>query len=177
MSKLTSWFRHAWLVLLVAGIVIVLDQASKNIVRANLPKFEAVPVLGNYLMWEHVDNYGAAFGLLQNMGSFFTIIALIVAVAILVYVRYIPEERRLVRVLLGLQLGGAIGNVIDRMQQGYVTDFIKMGIPGVYYWPNYNVADMAIVVGVIGLAIYIIWEDFVVQRQSKQMAGKAGEAE
>lgn len=177
MSKLTSWFRHAWLVLLVAAIVIVLDQASKIAVRANLPKFEAVPVLGNYLMWEHVDNYGAAFGLLQNMGSFFTIIALIVAVAILVYVRYIPEERRLVRVLLGLQLGGAIGNVIDRMQQGYVTDFIKMGIPGVYYWPNYNVADMAIVVGVVGLAIYIIWEDFVAQRQSKQVAGKAGEAE
>lgn len=177
MSKLTSWFRHAWLVLLVAGIVIVLDQASKSIVRANLPKFEAVPVLGNYFMWEHVDNYGAAFGLMQNMGSFFTIIALIVAVAILVYVRYIPEERRLVRVLLGLQLGGAIGNVIDRMQQGYVTDFIKMGIPGVYYWPNYNVADTAIVVGVIGLAIYIIWEDFVVQRQNKQVANKAGEAE
>src|SRR5690606_3007747 len=124
-----------------------------------IPKYTyivPIPQLGEYFVFEHVDNYGAAFGILQNQGTLFIVIAAIVAVAILVYVWSLPPQNRLVRVLLGLQLGGALGNVIDRLNQGYVTDFVKMGIPGVYYWPNYNVADAAIVCGVIGLGIYIL---------------------
>jgi signal peptidase II len=174
MARIVNWFRHAWLVLLVAGIVILLDQASKYVVRINLPKFSAVSVIGDYFMWEHVDNYGAAFGILQNTGGVFPIlgpiIALAVSIAILVYVRYIPTEKHVIRIFLGLQLGGAIGNALDRVYQGYVTDFIKMGIPGVYYWPNYNIADTAVVVGVVGLAGYIIWEDVAAQRKKKQEA-------
>jgi signal peptidase II len=70
-----------------------------------------------------------------------------------------------VRVLLGLILGGALGNLIDRLNQGYVTDFVKMGIPGVYYWPNYNIADSAIVVGVIAMGLYVVLDDLRKQRQ------------
>ena len=168
MEKLTNWLKKAWVILLVAGVVILLDKWSKDWVRQNIPLNSytiPIPSLGEYFVFEHVNNHGAAFGILQNQGNLFIAIAFIVAIAILVYARYLPLEQWLVRVLLGLQLGGAIGNVIDRINQGFVTDFIKMGIPGRYYWPNYNIADSSIVVGVIALGIYIMWDDMRKQRE------------
>lgn len=180
MSSIVNWFRHAWLVLAVALVVILLDQWTKILVRLNIPKFETIvpfPALGDYFVFEHVDNYGAGFGILQNQRTLLTIIAIAVSIAILVYVRYLPTDQWFIRILLGLQLGGAIGNVIDRIQQGYVTDFVKMGIPGVYYWPNYNIADAAIVGGVIGLAVYILVQDVRKQRREKTMAADANQPE
>ncbi len=170
MHKITSWFRQAWIVLVVAGIIITLDQLTKEWVRMNIPKYDSmipIPALGEYFIFEHVDNYGAAFGILQNQSLLFTAIAAIVAIAILVYVRYLPIENYFVRLLLGLQLGGAMGNLIDRLNQGFVTDFVKMGVPGVYYWPNYNIADSSIVIGVIALGIYIMVDDVRKQRQEQ----------
>lgn len=172
MKSVQRWFRHAWIVLLVAAVVVALDQWTKEIVRDSLPKYEAVPVLGRWLMWEHVENHGAAFGLFQGGGVIFVTVAIIVSVAILFYVRTIPPNQVLIRVLLGLQMGGALGNnLFDRVRQGYVTDFIKMGIPDRYYWPNWNVADAGIVCGVIGLAIYVIYEDVVAARRAKNGLG------
>jgi signal peptidase II len=174
-KSIQNWLHKAWPVLAIAGLVIVLDQWTKELVRQNIPKYTytvPLPALGEYLVFEHVDNYGAAFGILQNQAMLFIAIAAVVAVAILVYVRHLPLEQKLVRILLGLQLGGAMGNVTDRIAQGYVTDFIKMGVPGVYYWPNYNIADASIVVGVIGLAVYILWDDLRQQRRQEQ-AGSA----
>jgi len=167
---LKHWMSKAWLVLLVAGIVIALDQWTKELVRRSIPDYTSVvpiPALGEYFVFEHVHNYGAAFGILQNMGNLFIIVAIVVVVGILAYVRYLPTEDWLVRLFLGLMLGGAIGNVIDRITQGYVTDFIKMGIPGVYYWPNYNIADSAIVIGVIGLGLYVLIDDVRKHRRQK----------
>ena len=179
MSKIKSWFQAAWIVLAVAAVIIVLDQWTKQLVHQSIPEYTAtipIPALGEYFLFEHVRNYGAAFGILQNRQMLFAAIAVVVAIAILVYVRYLPLDKKFVRVLLGLQLGGAIGNLIDRLTQldeagrGYVTDFVKMGIPGVYYWPNYNIADMAIVCGVIGLGIYILVDDIRQQRAAKAAA-------
>lgn len=170
MEKITQWLQRAWVVLLVAGIIITLDQLTKEWVRTTIPKYSSmipIPALGEYFVFEHVDNYGAAFGILQNQGMLFVVIALVVAVAILVYVRYLSIEHNFVRLLLGLQLGGALGNLVDRINQGYVTDFVKMGIPGVYYWPNYNIADSSIVIGVIALGIYIMVDDVRKQRQQQ----------
>ena len=158
------------------AIVILLDQWTKELVRSNIPDYTSmipIPALGEYFVFEHVHNYGAAFGILQNQGNFFIIVAVVVTIAILVYVRYLPTDAWFVRVLLGLHLGGAIGNVIDRINQGYVTDFVKMGIPGVYYWPNYNIADSAIVSGVIGLGIYVIVDDVRRNRREKAAASTA----
>ena len=188
MNQLGNWFRRAWLVLVVAGVVIALDQWTKNLVRAAIPDYTSIvpiPALGEYFVFEHVHNYGAAFGIMQNQGILFVIIAVVVVVGILAYVRYLPTEDWIVRVLLGLMLGGAIGNVIDRINQGYVTDFIKMGIPGVYYWPNYNIADSAIVGGVIGLGIYVVVDDLRKHRKHKatqttsaaELAGNAARGE
>jgi len=170
MARITQWIQRAWLVLLVAGIIITLDQLTKEWVRNNIPKFSSmipIPALGEYFVFEHVDNYGAAFGILQNQGMLFVVIAIVVAIAILVYVRYLPVEQTFVRFLLGLQLGGAVGNLVDRINQGFVTDFVKMGIPGVYYWPNYNIADSSIVIGVIALGAYIMIDDVRKQRQEQ----------
>ena len=184
MSKILTivriWLGRAWPVLAIATVIIALDQWTKEWVRMTIPKYTyivPIPQLGEYFVFEHVDNYGAAFGILQNQGTLFIVIAAIVAIAILVYVWSLPTQNRLVRVLLGLQLGGALGNVIDRLNQGYVTDFVKMGIPGVYYWPNYNVADAAIVCGVIGLGIYILIEDLRSQRAAKKQAVDAPSGE
>ena len=176
MAYIKNWLSKAWLVLLVAGIVIVLDQWTKTLVRANIPEYTRAypfPALGEYVYFEHVLNYGAAFGILQGLGGPLIVIALIVTVAMLFYIPYLPSDQWIVRVLLGLQLGGAIGNVIDRINQGYVTDFIKTGIPGFYYIPNWNVADSAIVVGVTGLGICIIWSDLQKQREEKRQAANA----
>lgn len=170
MEKITGWLQRAWVVLVVAGVVITLDQLTKIWIRNTVPEYTSkivVPALGEYFVYEHVRNYGAAFGILQQQSLLFVAIAIVVAIAILVYVRYLPIEQRLVRILLGLQLGGAVGNLIDRLHQGYVTDFIKMGIPGVYYWPNYNIADSSIVIGVIGLGIFILLEDARKQREEQ----------
>ncbi len=171
MARISGWFQRAWVVLVVAGIVIILDRLTKNWVRANVPEYESmIPIrsLGEYFVFQHVRNYGAAFGILQEQSMLFVAIALVVAIAILVYVKYLPIDQRFVRILLGLQLGGAIGNLIDRLQQGFVTDFIKMGIPGVYYWPNYNIADSSIVIGVIGLGIFILVDDLRKQRHEQK---------
>jgi signal peptidase II len=179
MAAIAGWFRKAWVVLLVAGIVIALDQWTKMLVRANIPDYTSmvpIPGLQDFLVFEHVHNYGAAFGILQGLGGPLIIIAVIVSLAMLFYIRYIPAAAWFVLVLLGLQLGGAIGNVIDRINQGYVTDFVKLGIPGIYYIPNFNVADNAIVFGVIGLGIYIMWSDFQKQREEKQSAAEANQS-
>lgn len=173
MAKLKAWISATWLVLAVAALVIVLDQASKEWVRVTIPKhtwLSPIPALDPYFVFEHVDNYGAAFGILQNSGTFFIIVAAVVAVAILTYAVRLPKDQRLLRVLMGMMLGGALGNVIDRISRGYVTDFVKMGIPGVYYWPNYNIADSAIVVGVILLAFGMLVQDY---RQSRAHQARA----
>lgn len=179
MQKIAHWFRASWLVLAIAAVIIVLDQWTKHLVRQAIVEYTyTIPIkaLGEYFVFERVRNYGAAFGILQNQQNLFAVIAVVVAIAILVYARYLPLEKTTVRVFLGLQLGGAIGNLIDRLTQldefgkGYVTDFIKVGIPGVYYWPNFNIADSAIVVGVLGLGAYMIWEDIRAERAQKEVA-------
>ncbi len=173
--------RRVWPILLVAAVVILLDQWTKELVRQNIAKFDyivPIPALGTYFLFEHVDNYGAAFGILQGAGSIFIIIAAVVTVGVLYYaVRHLPENQRLIRVLLGLQVGGALGNVIDRINQGYVTDFVKIGVPGVYYWPNFNIADASIVCSVIALAVIILYQDVQNSRQAKIKAIDMGAAE
>jgi len=170
MNRIGNWVRGVWLVVLVATVVIVLDQLTKEWVRLTIPKYShivPIPSLGQAFVFEHVDNYGAAFGMLRLHRSFFITVAFVVAAAILIYAPRLPANQKLIRVILGLQLGGALGNAVDRMIQGYVTDFIRVGIPGVYYWPNFNVADSAIVVGVISLGVLILAEDFKRERAAK----------
>jgi len=169
--------QRVWIVLATAGVVIGLDRWTKELVRGTMPLYSSttpIPALEGYLSFQHVNNYGAAYGIFQGGRIFFTVVAFAVSIGILYYaVKHLPIDERFIRVLLGLEMGGAIGNVIDRLTQGFVTDFIVTGIPGFYYIPNWNVADSAVVGGVIGLAIVILWQDIQAARQARaaQVAG------
>lgn len=159
---IARYLRKVWLVLLFATGILVADQWTKDLIRDYLDLYEQVmPLawLGEIFFLEHVPNHGAAFGILQNGGQIFTITAVVVSIAILISVHYLQPSQRLMQILLGMALGGALGNFIDRVTQGYVTDFLKFGIPDRAYWPNFNVADASIVVSVILLTILAWRED------------------
>jgi len=101
----------------------------------------------------HTTNSGAAFGIFPNQGSLFILIAVVVVLAIVLYQRRLPAGGWLIRLTLGLQLGGAVGNLLDRLHYGYVIDFIDIG-----FWPIFNLADASIVMGVVILA-YRLWRE------------------
>lgn len=165
-----GYLKKIWLPLLCAAVVILLDQWTKQLIRDSLSLYEAVmPVawLGEVFYLEHVPNHGAAFGIFQDAGAFFKIAAVVVSLGILVSVHFVNEQKRFLLILLGLTLGGAIGNLIDRQVQGYVTDFVKIGIPGTGYWPNFNIADSSITVSVI-LLMLLTWREDVQENQSER---------
>ena len=138
----------------IAGFLVLLDQWSKEMVRQNLAFQETWvpwPWLLPYARIVHWKNTGAAFGMLQNFGDIFMILAMIVALFILYYFPRVPRQDRLIRLAMAIQFGGAIGNLIDRLSQGYVTDFIMLGS-----LPVFNVADACISIGV-GLLILGVW--------------------
>jgi signal peptidase II len=150
---------------LVAILMVVVDQISKNWIRANVaPNSYIVPIpaLEPWFKIVHWNNTGAAFGIMQGQGGIFIVIAVVVIVAALVYLRYLPAGTWLIKLCLALQLGGAAGNLIDRIQFGQVTDFVLLTLPvngRVLQWPAFNVADSSIVVGVILLAFLLLRED------------------
>lgn len=153
--------------IVVAGSVIALDQITKAIVRSNLAIQETwIPAawLEPYARIVNWKNTGAAFGMLQDFSTVFTILAIVVTIVILYYFPRIPSEERVLRLALGLQLGGAVGNLIDRLNQGYVTDFIS-----VWNFPVFNVADASIFIGVVILVL----EMWVRDRKEKQLASEA----
>jgi signal peptidase II len=139
------------------------DQVTKRLVEANIPLGAIVPiadVLYPYLTLTRTQNTGAAFSLLQNGNIFFIVVALIVSGLIIYYAPRLPKSDWLSRVALGLQLGGALGNLVDRLRQGYVTDFIYIQIPQIgFHWPISNLADPAIVGGVILLLVASLRRD------------------
>jgi signal peptidase II len=134
--------------------VIVLDRWTKQLATEHLldSGVRSIPVLGEYIRLTYVENRGAAFGVLQNQTAFFILVGLIVISVIVASYRYIPEPSWLLNVCLGLQMGGAVGNLIDRILVGYVVDFVDLT-----FWPVFNVADSAICVGVAGLAYSVLF--------------------
>jgi signal peptidase II len=137
----------------VAAGVVVLDQFTKRLAEDHLRAQRSVPVpfFGDFLRLTYVENRGAAFGLLQEQTAFFVLVGVLVIGVIAVSYRYLPRSGFRLHLALGLQLGGAIGNLIDRVRQGYVVDFVDFGYRS-NWWPVFNVADTAIVLGVALLA-------------------------
>jgi signal peptidase II len=140
----------------IAAGVLLFDQLTKWAVRSNLALGESWPSDAWLVKITHITNSGAAFGILQGQVLFLTITALVASAAILFYYLFPPLEHGLLRLALGLQLGGAIGNLLDRMRYGGVTDFINFP-----RYPAFNVADSSIV---IGLFVII---GFFILRESK----------
>jgi len=136
----------------VAAAVVVADQITKRLAENQLQEQRSVPLVDDILRLTYVENRGAAFGVLQDQTAFFVIVGVIVIGVIAVSYRYLPRGGFLLHLALGLQLGGAIGNLIDRVRQGYVVDFVDFGYRA-NWWPVFNVADSAIVIGVALLAL------------------------
>ncbi len=121
--------------------------------------WDIAPWLAPIFRITHVTNTGAAFGLFPKWGDFFILIAAIVIVAIILYYHHLPRGQWLMRVALGLQLGGATGNLIDRLRRGFVVDFIDLNFWPLHNWPVFNLADASIVTGVTLLALMMLWEE------------------
>jgi len=135
--------------------LVAADQLSKLWIRSNLDIGESLFEVGFFRL-TRVHNTGAAFGLFQGQSFLLTIVASVGVAALLLYALFFHHrfpflDNRLGKLALGLILGGTVGNLIDRIHLGYVTDFIDFN-----FWPAFNIADPAIVVGVILLAYSII---------------------
>ena len=148
----------------VTAVVVLLDQFSKYLVEISLPIYQSyapIPEIAALFRFTHATNTGAAFGIFPAGGSFFTVVAIVVGTVILYYNYTLPAGQMSLRLALGLQLGGALGNVIDRFRLGHVTDFLDFGP-----WPIFNVADTCVVTGVIILA----WLMFKEQQHEAALA-------
>ena len=145
------------LALPLAGVVLVLDQVTKFLVQANLGFRDAVPLIPGYFDLVHVLNQGAAFGFLNQEGlgwqrGFFIVVSLLACGVIVWLLRSEEGKGRLGATGLGLVLGGALGNLVDRVRTGLVVDFLDFYV-GQWHWPAFNVADMGISCGVCLLII------------------------
>ena len=148
----------SWLI--VSAVVIVLDQVSKLLALAELQPYEPVAVVDGFLNWMLAFNPGAAFSFLADSGGwqrwFFTVLAIVVSVVLVVWLSRTARSHWREAVPLSLILGGAIGNVIDRVRLGHVVDFIDIYV-GEYHWPAFNIADLAICVGAVALVAFSLF--------------------
>ena len=146
--------RNLWW-LLLAIVSIALDQYTKQIATANLVYAEPVQVL-SFLNWTLLHNYGAAFSFLSDAGGwqryFFSGLAGLVSIAFTIWLVRMPRKLKILPFAIALILGGALGNLIDRVSLGYVVDFIHFYYQD-YHFPAFNIADSSITLGTILLLI------------------------
>ena len=139
------------LFLIVAALVIALDQLSKLWVNASRPQIGLLP---GFLDLVYVENTGAIFGLFHSHTELFIALGIAGSVIILVFLYYFPPVTKVGKVSFALILGGAVGNLIDRLRLGYAIDFISIHLQELFHWPAFNIADTAITVGVLTLIYY-----------------------
>ena len=142
-------------ILLWAGLVLILDQASKTYLIARIPLNTGFSVT-SFLNLVHVRNSGAAFGLMSEIGNRYLMLGLTLAAlaAIVVFIFRSRSQSGWTGLGLGLTMGGALGNLADRIRLGMVTDFLDFHIAG-YHWPTFNLADSALTCGFILLGLII----------------------
>lgn len=161
----------------LAILVVVADQLSKAWVLNHLgPGGDrtVVDVIPGLLRLFYVENSGAAFGMFHGSGAILTIIAVVVVLILAIAFRQLIGRNLLLSIALGLMFGGAVGNIIDRFRHGFVVDFIN-----VPHWWTFNIADSAITVGVIILAIFLVFyeSDSYHAEQARLDASKSPESE
>jgi signal peptidase II len=155
---------------ILALIIIIIDQVTKWLIVKSMQLGESITVIDDFLYITSHRNRGAAWGILQGQMWFFYIITVIVIIGIIVYIQKFAKGKILLGISLGLMLGGAIGNFIDRVYRKEVVDFVDSYIFG-YDFPIFNVADSALVVGVGLLLLQMLREE----RETKEKTnGKDG---
>jgi signal peptidase II len=143
---------------LIALFVILLDQVTKWLIVSNLYLGESITIIDNFFYITSHRNRGAAWGILQGQMWFFYVITVVVIIGIMYYLHKAAKGKWLLGISLALMLGGAIGNFIDRVIRKEVVDFIHTFIFG-YNFPVFNIADSALVIGVIMLMIQMLLEE------------------
>lgn len=156
------WQDSGWHLLWVPVLIIVLDQISKQAILATMSLYERINVLPFFDI-VYARNFGAAFSFLSDAGGwqrwFFTGLAVVVSIVLCIWMRRQTRQQWRLNWAFALVIGGALGNVLDRLQHGFVVDFLDFYIrtaDGVYHWPAFNVADSAIVIG----AGLMLWDGF-----------------
>ncbi len=148
---------NALIWLLLSAAVIALDQLSKQWVLTNLPEYQPIVVIEGFWNWYRTYNTGAAFSFLADAGGwqtwFFTALAFGICTLLTVWLARTPRQDWRTALPFALVIGGAIGNVIDRLLHGHVIDFIQWYWRD-WYWPAFNLADAAIVGGAIGIVLF-----------------------
>ncbi len=148
-------FRIDWKLLLLSLGIVVLDQATKIFTKNYMILGHSKKLLGNFVRYTYIENTGMAFGIHIGSRFFFTIFSILASLVILVYLFRARNDQPMVRISLALILGGAIGNLIDRIFSGAVVDFIDVGF-GSLRWYVFNVADAAVSIGMILLITAIL---------------------
>lgn len=152
-----GWMHVTAIIGSTAIAVTAFDQATKALVVTWLGPDQAYQrweLAGPWLAFEYVENTGAAFGILAGRVWLLSVLAVVVAIGFLVaFLRDLPRSRWL-RLSIGLVIGGGIGNFLDRLRLGYVIDFLAVGV-----WPRFNLADTAITIGLILLALTALREE------------------
>lgn len=141
---------------LITFLIIVLDQISKHMAVKYLKGKSSYIIIKNFFHLHYVENFGAAFGILQNKKAFFIIITSIVIIGITFFlVRNSHSLNKWMKIALAMLMGGAIGNLIDRIRLSYVIDFISIKFGRFYDFPVFNIADIFIVIGTFLIMIMI----------------------
>ena len=149
--------KTTFLFLVPALAVAALDQISKIVLAYHIPKYASIPVIEGFFNLVHVRNRGMAFGLMNRPGHgfkfYFLVAATLCAIVLLLFwFRKMKDEDHNITIGISLILGGAVGNLIDRIRLGEVIDFLDFYL-GSYHWPAFNVADAAITIGIFWLAV------------------------
>jgi signal peptidase II len=144
----------------ISAIIVVVDQLTKALVRAKLAEYDSVKVIPGLLDITRAHNTGAAFGILNGVefpykAVVMVLVALVALAAVGLYALTLPDEQRMARLGLGMILGGALGNLIDRALTGHVVDFVDVYWRTYHFWA-FNVADSAITVGVVLMLLDVL---------------------
>ncbi len=161
-------------ILYFSAIVVLLDQITKIMTKISMTLYESIPVLGDFFRFTYIENEGMAFGISINNQMLFSSLSVIAALIIFIYLYKIRNESFNHRLPLALIFGGAIGNLIDRLLYSRVVDFMDMDIPDIAFnggkflfieiprismtrWPVFNIADVAVTIGMLYLFIIIFF--------------------
>jgi signal peptidase II len=134
-----------------ALLILIFDQGTKWLIKENMELYQSIPIIPNIFHLTYIENPGAAFGILANQRIFFIIITFIILAFIYYFYRQLKENQVLLKIALGMVVGGALGNLIDRWRSGTVTDFFDFQI-----WPIFNIADTAVVVAMLYISYKVL---------------------
>jgi len=140
--------------LLAALVILAADQLTKALVVASLAVGERVGIVDDLVQFWHAQNAGAAFSLFQGGTLIFLAVSILSVAMVAYFHRALRERGWWLHLVLGMVLGGTLGNLVDRVRQGYVTAWVSVGI-GELRWPTFNVADASLVVGICVLVVYL----------------------